>query len=241
MIEGNRLAVILMTYILGLSSISFAGEIAIDYAKPLEVTISSRAVNRISFGKGQIIKVAGDSSKYHMLLSDDGHNLFMTSRVAPPEAINLSLMTAKGQVIDLKANLDDREDPALIDIALDRKDLVFCKKIESQDQIRDLMLHMARGERGKYYVEKASRALQVKDNRSLTLKQESLYRYGDLMGASFVVKEARHRDRKGFRSYITKSDIFALFDELLAVAITPMSDGKEQRVFIAFKREEGGK
>jgi hypothetical protein len=233
------LILIIMIVIL-LVSIAIAGSnsgkfLKTEYVRPVSIIVSSNGINRINFSKIRIAKIVGDASRYEVVLSEDGSNLFLTSKVAAGEGINLSLITAKGELIDLRVQVMEGTEPSLINLSLtEDRDVDLLE----QQEIAELINHMADGDKGKYYVQKVSRRLRLKDKPNLIVRQETLYGYGDLMGAAFTVFSVSNRGKH--EETISKEDILGLFEGVLAVAISDqgIAAGEKASVFVVFKKTD---
>ena len=62
----------------------------LEYGKPLKVTVSSSEIYRISFAPNVIVAIWGDNTKYSALLSKNGSELFLTTKVEENKKIHLS-------------------------------------------------------------------------------------------------------------------------------------------------------
>lgn len=203
-----------------------AMRLEIEYLKPIDLNISSNGINRLNFGDERITKIIGDSSQYSAVVSDNGSDLFLTSKLAAGEIIDLTLMTARSEAIDLKLHVADKGEGAIIKLNLgDEKNF----EDNERSQIRGMIEAMRSEVKDKYFVEERKRVISLDNKTGSSLKQYVSYRYGDLMGAGFVCKLKKGRK-------LEKGDIKGLFKDILAMSIDDSE--KETRVFVVFKAGE---
>lgn len=198
----------------------------IEYLKPTQLNISSTGINRLNFGDERITKIIGDNSQYSVVLTDNGSDLFLTSKIAAGSVIDLTVMTARSEAIDLRLYVKDKEDGAIIKVDL-TQGKVF--KQNERLEIQQMIEAMKSNKGGKYFVEEGRRVIKLGNEAKTTLNQYVSYRYGDLMGAGFVCKM-----KKGGK--LEREDIRGLFKDILAMFI---DNGRgDMRVFVVFKAKE---
>lgn len=208
--------------------------IKIEYLNPISIVISHTGINRLHFENTRITKIIGDTSSYTSLLSDNGSDLFLVSKVPAGEVMNLSLLTAKQHAIDLKINISDAPSPVFINLGpLSSMQIVASKE---RQEISDMMTAMMRGTKDKYYVEASERAVNVNTKPELMLKQYTTYRYLNLMGAGFECSNINAK----LNQTITSDSLARLFDNVLAVSIDNpyLKPGRNTKVFVVCKVEQ---
>lgn len=221
-----RLFLAIMLVIVGAVSKSRASldkKLEIEYLKPIELNINSGGINRLNFGDERIKKIVGDVSQYRAVLSDNGSDLFLTSKLAPSGVIDLTLMTARSRAIDLRLHVRDKADGAIISLELnEQNDFEQDERLE----IAKMIEAMKSNTWGKYFVEDRTRVIKLPNKPGKVLNEYVSYRYGDLMGAGFYEKRKRG-------SKLGREDIKGLFKDVLAMSID--DSGNELRVFVVFK------
>jgi len=220
-------------------------DIKIEYLMPTYLNISANGINRFSFGKSRIVKIVGDGNQYEAMLAENGSNLFITSKVAPNENINLTLLFANGEAMDLRLFVSNNPVPAII-----RMNLADINKNNTQQKtlIKDMINKMALKVKGKYFVEEKKRALEITSDPNFVLNQYATYRYGDFVGAAFTYsyKNFKNMNYINGNELITSSELKKLFKDVVAIAINKDQErvGKRKaskslgRVFIIYKAGE---
>jgi hypothetical protein len=208
--------------------------IKIKYLRPTYLTISANSVNRLHFGKSRIIKIVGDSSEYGAILSKNGSDLFFTSNVRASEVINLTLLLANGEAMDLRLQVSNNPEPAIIDI--DSSVKTKAETIENQE-IREMVSAMALRLKRKYFVEEKNRLVPVPNKPGVILRQYIAYRYGDLQGAGFTLAtktKIKHKN-KSISELLNYGELREIFKDILAISII----NEDEKIFIIFKAKEG--
>jgi hypothetical protein len=100
---------------------------------------------------------------------------------------------------------------------------------------------MAANERGKYFVQKKDRKVEVAGHPDLTLTQVVSYRYGKLAGAGFTYKVKKsHRNNQNITEQVTLETFKGIFKDTVAIGMRNSgSAGDEPRVFVVYDYTEG--
>ncbi len=202
----------------------------LEYGKPLKVTVSSSEINRISFAPNVIVAIWGDNTKYSALLSKNGSELFLTTKVEENKKIHLSVELSGGKVVDLELTAMPSESAKIV-------------KIEQSDHkganrqlegITRMLEAMKAGTIGKYNVKeiKSSKA-QILKNLNVVAKKS--YKYENLTGFELNVVS----DKKKIRNKVTagaqisstdleqiKKELSNHFRNVVAIDIAPISKSK---------------
>lgn len=209
-------------------------ELILDYKKPISIELSSNFINRLNFQNNRIVKIIGDESKFTKLLSSDGSNLFITSKMPASSEFDISVIDMHGKVFDLHFILKETLSPTLA--SLHRKDTDSKDESILQLKASEMINAMSRGVIDKYYVETVSNIHSYSRNSSITLKQYNIYRFDKLWGSSF---EIRNKSKKN-SVMISEEDIASLFKNLIAIKLerNVLKPSGKTKVFIVFKRDE---
>lgn len=220
-------------------------DLQIQYLKRLDLNISSGGVNRLNFGDTRIVKIVGDSSLYGLILSDNGSDLFLTSKIAAPSMIDLTLIAANNEAIDIRLHVGDRGEGSIINVDINGK---HYNPHNEKEEISEMINKMQKRVKGKYFVEEKKRLvnlnLSARGDNDLVLNQYVSYRFGDLMGAGFNYSvNGIENNGEGFD--LTKDRLQSIFKNILAVAVDRgkvKTKGKSKvesgRIFVVFKAGE---
>lgn len=222
-----------------LSSAQLSG-IKIEYLQAIPLSISANGINRFNFGSGRIVKIVGNSSQYGAILSDNGSDLFLTSKLAPGEIVDLTLLSASGEAFDLRLYVSDIA-PAImkLDVA-NRKN----KELADQKEIKEMVSTMLEGKKSKYFVQEQKKKIQLSNKPNLVMEQYVTYRFGDLMGVGIIYRNQSIKNRKTNNNIIEpklgKEELLKGFKDVLAVAIINENLEPEEKgkIFLVFKAGE---
>jgi hypothetical protein len=151
--------------------------IHIEYKKPIELTISGDGINRISLAPMIATSIWGNSSEYAALISNNGSELFLSSKVETGKSFALTVELAGGRVVDLLLHTLATSMPKIVHLNL--ADQSF-KQHEHRLEVEQLIKAMQSGRKGKYYVVEEGQKLNLPSK--LFGKQSKIYKYGDLSG-----------------------------------------------------------
>lgn len=214
------------------------GVLRISYLSHTDINIASGGINRIHFEKARITKIIGDTSKYEAVVADNNCDLFLTSSIPASGTIDLTLLLGAGKAIDLRLHVLDLLRPQLINIDVSdesrKRDVKNC-------EIKEMIEKMAANERGKYFVQKKDRKVEVAGHPDLTLTQVVSYRYGKLAGAGFTYKVKKsHRNNQNITEQVTLETFKGIFKDTVAIGMRNSgSAGDEPRVFVVYDYTEG--
>ena len=220
------------------SAVEDRGVLRISYLSHTDINIASGGINRIHFDKARITKIIGDTSKYEAVVADNNCDLFLTSSIPASGTIDLTLLLGAGKAIDLRLHVLDLLRPQLINIDVSdesrKRDVKNC-------EIKEMIEKMAANERGKYFVQKKDRKVEVAGHPDLTLTQVVSYRYGKLAGAGFTYKVKKlHRNNQNITEQVTLETFKGIFKDTVAIGMRNSgSAGDEPRVFVVYDYTEG--
>ena len=189
------------------SKVQSVGERAIaEYKKPLKLNISENGINRISFAPNIITNIWGDSSEYSASLSNNGSELFLTSKLEAGNNIALAVALAGGRIIDLVL-ATKKNDPSIIHLNLQNHS---SKIDEVQKEAGNMLKAMRQGIKGKYYVQEYKNSIEINSHNVLQARHSRLYQFGDLIGIPLhlknkskgVVEVDIHKLLRGFSNVI---------------------------------------
>jgi hypothetical protein len=222
-----------------LSSAQLSG-IKIEYLQAIPLSISANGINRFNFGSGRIVKIVGNSSQYGAVLSDTGSDLFLTSKLAPGEIIDLTLLRADGEVFDLRLYVSDIP-PVIMKLDTEgQKTQEFAEKKE----IKEMINTMFEERKSKYFVQEQKKKIQLSNKPNLVMEQYVTYRFGDLMGVGITYRNQSIKNRKINNNIIEpklgKEELLKGFKDVLAIAIINENLEPEEKgkIFLVFKAGE---
>jgi len=209
------------------------GDLRISYLSSTDINIASGGINRIHFDKARITKIIGDTSRYEAVVADNNRDLFLTSRIAAPGTIDLTLLLGAGKAIDLRLHVLDLPRPQIINIDVSDE---TGKREAKNSEIKEMIEKMAANERGKYFVQKKDRKVEVAGHPDLTLRQAVSYRYGKLAGAGFTYKMKKpHGNNRNITEQIGVETFKGIFKDTVAIGMSNSgSAGGEPRVFVVY-------
>ncbi len=202
----------------------------LEYGKPLKITVSANEINRISFAPNVIVAIWGDNTKYSALLSKNGSELFLTTKVEENKKIHLSIELSGGKVVDLELTAMSSESAKIVKI--EQSD--HLKANRQLEGITRMLEAMKAGTIGKYNVKeiKSSKA-QILKNLSVVAKKS--YRHENLTGFELNVisdkKKLRNKVTAGVQISSTdleqiKKELSNHFRNVVAIDIAPISKSK---------------
>lgn len=204
-------------------------DISVNYSDFMNLDISSKGINRINFGDERIDKIVGDNSEFTAVVSDNGDNLFLTSKLGSENTIEISVQFINGKTIDIVLHVIDSNLPSIIEMGFKRES----RSDELHKEAESMLVAMIAGKTGKYYVQDVSNKFKLGNNPHIHFKQLSSYRYGNLRGAAYLVtnksRPSRNKsgtvtiDNKVLSNLFSKSIVTAVENELLTPAQQTMS------------------
>lgn len=208
-------------------------ELIIEYTKPISIELSSNFINRFNFKNNRISKIVGDHSKFTSVLSSDGSNLFLTSKIPSENEFDISVIDVHAEVFDLHFILKKTTKPTLL--TLIKPKLIETDACLSKTEVGEMIKAMKQGYQGKYYVSLLNRDVAITLPEDLKIEQYAQYRYGKLYGACFEVKNTSRKKTITF----SEDEIASSFEHLIAVSAEKMvlSPLQSSRVFVIFEGE----
>jgi hypothetical protein len=211
-------------------------ELYIEYKQPVQLTISSSGINRISLYPFIATTIWGDAAEYSALLSHNGSELFLTSKLEAGKSFALAVQLAGGRVIDLLFNTIECDRPKIVHLDLLNKSFASS---ERTSEIKQLIEAMISKEKGKYYVVESRKKVKLNADSnaplaSLVAEQTAIYRYGDLIG---VVLTLQNKDKKDV--LIEAKSLSKAFKGVLAVSLHNqlLKKGGNMEAFLVLRKE----
>lgn len=193
-----------------------SGKLNIHYLKRHHLSISANGINRLHFAKARITKLVGNSNQYEALVSDNGEDLFLTSKVPPKEMIDLTVMLADGRAIDLALKVTDQQSPSIIELDVNQKSENEAKN-KADSEIKKMIDHMLAKNRGKYFVQLLDHRLES-GKSWLKLRQRAFFRYEKIAGADIKYTHC-HNDPESKGESLSTEEFKGIFKNVLAIAI----------------------
>ena len=212
-------------------------DLRISYLSSTDINISSQGINRIHFEKAKIIKIIGDTSRYEAVVADNNCDLFLTSSIPAPGTIDLTLLLGAGKAIDLRLHVLELLRPQIINIDVPNE---TGKREAKNGEIKEMIEKMAANERGKYFVQKKDRKVEVAGHPYLTLTQVVSYRYGKLAGAGFTYKVKKpHGNNQDITEPVSVETFKGIFKDTVAIGMSNSgSTGSRPSVFVVYDYKE---
>lgn len=188
--------------------VSLAGEL-------ITAPISKGGINRISAFPYHIKEIIGDKSKYELLSSDDGSNIFIIPKVKLGDKLELAVITSNGAIHDLLLTAGKDSVPAIYlkPFTQEKSRHLSQNKANEQNQILKMISHMSCNHHSTYYVQNTNR--NITNNLRLKLKQTKIYRFGNLVGAVIDVRNLSRSTK-----LLKENDFKSLFQRTKAISIT---------------------
>lgn len=211
-------------------------ELYIEYKQPAQLTISSTGINRISIAPFIATTIWGDSAEYSALLSHNGSELFLTSKLEAGKSFALAVQLAGGRVIDLLLHTVKADRPKIIRLDLENES--FAKR-EDALEIKQLLNAMMSKEKGKYYVMQSKKAVKINTEgneifASLNAEQKMVYRFGNLVGVVLTLKNKGKKEVS-----IDAKSLSKVFKGVLAVSLHSqlLKSGGSMEAFLVLRKE----
>lgn len=208
--------------------------IKVEYNASLNIELSSKGINRISFWPLRVEKLICDLSNFTSNVPDNGTDIFLTSKVPAGTTLNASVVLSTGEPIDLHIKVVESREPKYISLDFSNlnDDPNGILKHESALMINAMKNDFV----GKYYVRSIKSPTLLFETKEYRVKQRSNYQYDRLIGAVLEIENKRNKsieiDTKIIISRFEGSQAFAFESEHLS----PKSKTKG---YVVFKSEEG--
>lgn len=196
----------LAALVIATSTISYAQKLVASADNRLIVKISKSGLNRISNLPYQIVQVTGDDSTYRLKSDADGQNIYLMPLKAIGEKIEISIKNNIGQVQDLELQVANIKGQS---IDINSKSVLLQTQRYQQQELKGMLAAMAADLPGKYYAQKVDHKLG--NLGSLDVRQTGLYKWQDLVGGVFIIK-----NRTRYPQSIKQEDFIKRFDHVLA-------------------------
>lgn len=195
-----------------IAKICLAEEFYYREGEKIKADIAADIANRISLGRMPIATIAGDESKYNVVVDNKARHIFLTPKVNIGEIIEISIIDIASHVVDLQ--LTAREIESQI-IKINKKEASEKEiaKIEEEEIIK-MMKSMLAGKHEKYYVKEVNRDLPLMAAGKVSVKQTRFYGYGNLSGAVLLVK---NNSKENYE--LRDSDFMNLFQNIVSMNI----------------------
>lgn len=211
-------------------------ELYIEYKQPAQVTISSTGINRISIAPFIATTIWGDSAQYSALLSHNGSELFLTSKLEAGKSFALALQLAGGRVIDLLLHTVEADRPKIVRLNLQVESFA---KSEETLEIKQLLNAMMSKEKGKYYVIESKKAVKMNAENnetfvSLNVQQNMVYRFGNFVGIVLTLQNKSKNEISVDAKSLAKA-----FRGVLAVSLhnQHLKSGSNMEAFLVLRKE----
>ncbi len=211
-------------------------ELYIEYKQPAQVTISSTGINRISIAPFIATTIWGDSAQYSALLSHNGSELFLTSKLEAGKSFALALQLAGGRVIDLLLHTVEADRPKIVRLNLQGDSFA---KSEETLEIKQLLNAMMSKEKGKYYVIQSKKAVKMNAENnetfvSLNVQQNMVYRFGNFVGIVLTLQNKSKNEISVDAKSLAKA-----FKGVLAVSLHNqlLKSGSNMEAFLVLRKE----
>ena len=168
----------------------FNAEGAVHKFRPqekLSLKISKSGLNRISNPPYRITQLTGDDGKFRIKYDEDGSNIYFIPLVSIGEIIEVSIKNNAGHVQDLELNVANIKGRSIV---IDSTADSVLDKAQKSD-IAEMLRAMKDNVESKFYVQKTNQKLD--DINALKVRQVRIYRYKNLAGGVFAVKNTAKR------------------------------------------------
>jgi len=211
---AKRLFILSLTVIF-IAVITFAASPISLASELITAPISKGGINRISAFPYHIKEIIGDKSKYELLSSDDGSNIFIVPKVKLGDKLELAVITSNGAIHDLLLTAGKDSVPAIYlkPFTQEKSRHLSQNKTNEQSQILKMISHMNSDHHNSYYVRNTNR--NIANNLGLKLKQIKTYRFGKLVGAIIDVHNLSRSTK-----LLKENDFKSLFQRTKAISIT---------------------
>jgi len=211
-------------------------ELYIEYKQPAQVTISSTGINRISLVPFIATTIWGDSAQYSALLSHNGSELFLTSKLEAGKSFALAVQLAGGRVIDLLLHTVEADRPKIVRLDLQSESFA---KVEEALEIKQLLNAMMSKEKGKYYVIQSKKAVEInaainETFFSLSAEQNMVYRFRNFIGVVLTLQNKGKNEISVDAKSLAKA-----FRGVLAVSLHNqlLKSGGSMEAFLVLRKE----
>lgn len=203
--------------------------IDIIYQKQVELNIASEAVNRISFSNERVIKIIGNVSGFNNVLSDNGSDLFVTTKLPVGSKIDFSALLSSGDIIDFALRVTNSKTPYLVK-------LKFFRNVPShyKSEAIKMIEAMSAGSINKYYVQGVNNPIIIPAKAEVKIIAQDSYRFGNLYGTSLTL----HNTNRFAACEVTLDDLAASLNGIVAAYIDHqlLPPNGKTRGYIVFKR-----
>jgi len=164
---------------------TFIAEAAVYRYQPeakLSLKISKSGLNRISNPPYKITQLTGDESKFRIKYDEDGSNIYFMPLVKVGDVIEVSIKNNVGHIQDLEFSVANIKGKSIV---IDGMANLNIDKIQKSD-VAQMLRAMKDNVDSKFYVQTINQSLGSIKN--LQVKQTKIYRYKELAGGVFELK-----------------------------------------------------
>lgn len=199
----------------------------IEYIKPIELTISGDGINRISLAPMIATTIWGNATEYSALLSNNGAELFLSSKVETGKSFALAVQLAGGRVVDLLLHTVSTPMPKIIRLNLADQNFV---QDEQKLEIQQMIKAMRSGAKGKYYITEDKQKLVI--TPSLMANWSNIYRFKSLRGAALQLTNTSKNELS-----ISARELAKSFSNVIAVQLDNelLMRGQSTNAFLVLK------
>lgn len=166
----------------------------------LKIKISKAGLNRISNPPYKIVQVTGDDSKFRLKYDDDGTNIYFMPIVPVGESCEISIKNNAGFVQDVELIVNNIKGRSVI---IDSKTTSKLENLQLSN-ISEMLRAMRDDKEDRFYVQTRRQKLDNFD--SLKVMQKKIYKYKNLVGGVFEIKNPTKK-----RSHPKSSGIYKSF------------------------------
>lgn len=208
--------------------------IEIIYQQQLRLDVASDTINRINFDNFRVVKLIGNVSSFTSVLSDQGSDLFIATKLPAGKKIDFSALLATGDIIDFSLNIVKSQVPYLVKLKFpnDTAGTSAAPKSEAAKMIEA----MHSGKTGKYYIQKSTKKINIPSTLQIKAVAQNSYRFGNLHGMSLIVENTN----RSSSLEITANAFVKNFEGIVAIYIEQgllLPKGKT-KAYIVFKELE---
>jgi len=154
----------------------------------LKIKISKAGLNRISNPPYKIVQVTGDDSKFRLKYDDDGTNIYFMPTIPVGDSCEISIKNNAGFVQDVELIVSNIKGRSVI---IDSKTTSKLENLQLSN-ISEMLRAMRDDAEDRFYVQIKRQKLDNLD--SLKVTQEKIYKYKNLVGGVFEIKNTTRKE-----------------------------------------------
>jgi len=183
-----------------------------DSGRRIKAKISFKGVTRINFGSYGIKEVIGDESKYNLIASSDGGNVFITAKCSVGDVIDLTLVDVSHKIQDLSLVVSDIPSQTIII----NKDFSASGLVDIRDaEVAELLQSMISSNNEKYYVNNQSETIYLSPELEVTKRYSYGYKLYNLYGVILQIRNITTGSLK-----LSELNVDSLFKNILVASFS---------------------